>query len=71
MGENGFSFSPISRQFLSFLLFLGPKSVCKWEKTFSPISRDDLGAKVSRNGNDLKSVTHAGPEQPFGCLDDK
>ena len=36
MGENGFSFSPISRHFLSFLLFLD---------TFSLI----LDTKVSRN----------------------
>ena len=56
MGENGFSFSPISRHFLSFLLFLD---------TFSLI----LDTKVSRNGNDPKSVTNAGPEQPFRCLD--
>ena len=56
MGENGFLFSPISRHFLSFLLFLD---------TFSLI----LDPKVSRNGNDPKSVTDAGPEQPFRCLD--
>ena len=24
---------------------------------------------MCRNGNDGKSVTHAGPEQPFRCLD--
>ena len=48
--------SPISRHFLSFLLFLD---------TFSLI----LDTKVSRNGNDPKSVTDAGPEQPFRCLD--
>ena len=56
MGEHGFSFSPISRHFLSFLLFLD---------TFSLI----LDTKVSRNGNEGKSVTNAGPEQPFRCLD--
>ena len=39
MGKNGFSFSPVSRHFLLFLLFLDtfslisrPKSVQKWEK---------------------------------------
>ena len=53
MGEH---FSLISRHFLSFLLFLD---------TFSLI----LDPKVSRNGNDGKSVIHAGPEQPFRCLD--
>ena len=31
---------------------------------FSPISRHDFGAKVSRNGNDPKSVTYAGHKQP-------
>ena len=24
---------------------------------------------MSRNGNGVKSVSHAGPEQPFRCLD--
>ena len=56
MGENGFSFSPISRHFLSFLPFLD---------TFSLI----LDTKVSRNGNGGKGVTNAGTKQPFRCLD--
>ena len=33
------------------------------------LTRGPIGAKVSRNGNDPKSVTDAGPEQPFRCLD--
>ena len=55
MSRNGRK-HPISIRFLSFLLFLD---------TFSLI----LDTKVSRNGNVPKSVTDAGPEQPFRCLD--
>ena len=57
MSRNGRNaISPVYRHFLLFLLFLD---------TFSLI----LDTKVSRNGNDGKSVTYAGPEQPFRCLD--
>ena len=57
MSRNGRKrFFPISRHFLSFLLFLD---------TFSLI----LDPKVSRNGNYPKTVTDAGPKQPFRCLD--
>ena len=41
MGENGFSFSPISRHFLSFLLFLD---------TFSLISRSKRSLEMGENG---------------------
>ena len=66
-----------------FLLFIGTfekclemgENVLSYFKTLfvvSPVSRhifSYLRPKVSRNGNDGKSVTHAGPEQPFKCLD--
>ena len=90
MGENGFSFSRISRHFLSFLLFLDtfslildPKVSRNGRKRFlqfldttsvqkclemgmiqkALLTRGPIGAKVSRNGNDPKSVTDAGPDR--------
>ena len=106
MGENVFSylqalfksvqkwektFSPISRHFLSFLLFLDTFSLIldtkvsrngrKWIFIFShfqtlfvvsPVSRHLFSyfrPKSVQKWEMLKNVIHAGPEQPFRCLD--